>query len=89
MRKFPVQVRQQKDLLILSQQDIVGFLEEMKVIGQPADLHPHIYLPQFRLAALRKLSKIVQIGCIDEREVESLEVEGVELSGLVVQLKRI
>lgn len=32
MRELPVQVRQQKDLLILSQQEIVGLLEEVKVI---------------------------------------------------------
>lgn len=55
MRKLPKQIRQQKYLLILSQQHVVSLLEEMRIIHQPIYLHPHFSLTQFQLAAPRKL----------------------------------
>lgn len=65
MRKLPIQVRQQKYLLILRQQHIVSLLEEMTIFHEPANLHPHLYLAQLLLTAPRKMVKIIQVGCVN------------------------
>jgi hypothetical protein len=89
MRAFPEEEGQEEDLLVLGEQDVVYVAEEGEVGLQPPHLHPHLRLPQTRLALPREGRKIVQGRRIEEGEAQSLEGERVVLPALSRQLQRV